>query len=83
MLCTVLPTGADNYELEKKRECNYFGCIYAKETNILHGLSVGPLYMTVLLALSFISTIMIFLELMLIQGEHNCVNVIGNEVIAL
>lgn len=24
-----------------------------------------------------------FLELTLIQGEHNCVNVIGNEVIAL
>lgn len=56
MLCTVHPTGADNYELEEKRECNYFGCIHAKETNILHGLSVGPLYLTVLLALSFIST---------------------------
>lgn len=32
---------------------------------------------------SFISTVMIFLEPMLIQGEHNCMNVIGSGVIAL
>lgn len=32
---------------------------------------------------SIIFTIMIFSGANAIQGEHNCVNVIGNEVIAL
>lgn len=39
----MVPTEANNYELDKKRKHNYFWCLHAEGTNLSHGLSVGSL----------------------------------------
>lgn len=39
----MVPTEANNYELDKKRKRNYFWCLHSEGTNLSHGLSVGSL----------------------------------------